>query len=269
VLVDQRDTAALKLSEVVGGKARIDSDGHMRFLLDDGSVVVDGPRAAAFEAVGDATLGGMSRIDIVDGAHRLDVTGSISSGRLGADIHFRDNITNTLVAEADQLAFDVATNLNAVHRGFAGLDGGTGRDLFVEPLTVNGAARLFAVDPTVDDDPSLLAAATVGQPVGDNSGMLALMGIQDQLLAGGGTSTFVDESVRFISNIGQDVRAAVIDQKFHEAQKNGVDALRDSIAGVSLEEELNRLSQFQHASEANMRFVRTVDQLLSRLIDFL
>lgn len=269
VLIDQRDSAALRLSEVVGGKARIDSDGHMRFLLDDGSVVVDGPRSAIFEAVGDASLGGMSRIDIVDGAHRLNVTRAISSGRLGADIHFRDDVTSTLVTEIDQLAFDLATNMNAVHRSFAGLDGATGRNLFVQPLTANGAAKLFEVDPSVDADPSLLAAATVGQPVGDNSGMLALLDIQDQLLAGGGTSTFVDESVRFISNIGQNVRAAVIDQKFHDAQRNSIDALRDSISGVSLEEELNRLSQFQHASQANMRFVQTVDQLLGRLIDLL
>ena len=56
-------------------------------------------------------------------------------------------------------------------------------------------------------------------------------------------------------------------KKFHDAQRNGIDALRDSVSGVSLEEELNRLSQFQHASEANMRFVQTIDQILGNMID--
>ncbi len=269
VLVDQRENAALKLSELIGGKARIDDDGQMRFLLDNGSVVVDGTRASSFEATSDSTLGDMSRVEIVDGQHRQNITSSISAGKMGADLHFRDDVTVRIVAEVDQLAFDFATNMNAVHRGFAGLDGVSGRDLFVEPTAVVGAALAFEVDPTVDADSSLLAAAAVGQPVGDNSGMLALLDTQDQLLAGGGTRTFVDESIRYISGVGQDVRASVIDQKFNEAQKNNLDALRDSISGVSLEEELNRLSQFQHASQASMRFVQTVDQLLGRMIDLL
>ncbi len=269
VLLDQRETAALKLSELIGGKARIDGDGQMRFMLDNGSVVVDGTRAASLEATSDASLGGMSRIEVVDGAHRSNITQSVTSGKLGADIYFRDTVTVRIVAEVDQLAFDFATNVNAIHRGYAGLDGVGGRDLFVEPVGVVGAAALFELDPTIDADPSLLATAGLGQPSGDNNGMLDLLAMQDQLLAGGGTRTFVDESIRYISGVGQDVRAAVVDQKFNEAQKFGLDTLRDSISGVSLEEELNRLSQFQNASQANMRFVQSIDQLLGRMIDLL
>lgn len=269
VLLDQREQAALKLAELVGGKARIDDDGQMRYLLENGSVLVDGKRAARFETTPDAALGGFSRIEVVDGNHRLDVTGVVSSGMLGADVHFRDDLTERLIGEIDQLAFDVATNFNAVHRTFAGLDGGTGRDFFVEPLQVQDAAKFFQVDAALDANPDLLASATVGQPVGDNLGMLALLDTKDQTLASGGQRTFVDESVRFISNMGQDVRAAVIDQKFHDAQKSSLDALRDGISGVSLEEEMNRLSQFQHASQANMRFVQAVDDLLGRMIDTL
>lgn len=269
VLVDQRETAALKLSELIGGKARIDNDGQMRFLLDNGSVVVDGTRAASLEATTDASLGGMSRVDVVDGNHRSNITQSVTSGKLGADIHFRDDITVRIVAEVDQLAFDFATNMNAIHRGFAGLDGVGGRDLFVEPTGVVGAASLFAIDPAVDADPSILAAGGIGLAVGDNGGMLALLNTQDQLLAGAGTRTFVDESVRYISGVGQDVRASVVDQKFNEAQKFNLDTLRDSISGVSLDEELNRLSQFQNASQASMQFVQSIDQLLGRMIDLL
>lgn len=269
ILLDQRETASLRLAELVGGKARIDGDGQMRFLLDDGSVLVDGPRAVSFESIPDITLDGFARIEIVDGAHRKNVTNSISLGKLGADIHFRDNITNRLVSEIDQLGFDIATSINAAHRAYAGLDGVSGRDLFVEPLTVDGAAKFFDVDPTLNGDPSLLAAAAVGEPVGNNDGMLALLDTKEQLLASGGSRTFLEESVRFISNMGQDVRAAVIDRKFHEAQRSSLDALKDSVSGVSLEEEMNRLSQFKVASEANMRFVQTIDQLLQRLVDVL
>ncbi len=269
VLIDQREQFALRLAELVGGKARTDADGQMRYLLDDGSVLVDGRRAARLEASVDTSLGGLSRIDVVDGAHRLDITSQITSGELGADLHFRDKVTADLILEVDQLAFDVATSINAVHRSNEGLGGSTGQNFFVEPTTATGAAIAFEVDPVLDADSSLLASVSAGGAVGDNGGMLALLDSQEQLLAAGGTSTFVDESVRVISNVGQDVRAAVLDQKFHDAQRNSLDALRDSVSGVSLEEELNRLSQFQHASQASMRFVQTIDQLLGRLIDVL
>ncbi|MCP4448135.1 MAG: flagellar hook-associated protein FlgK [Myxococcales bacterium] len=269
VLLDQRDQFALRLAELVGGQARIDDDGQMRFLLDNGSVLVDGARSASIEASVDTALGGFSRVEVVDGPHRLDITRKINSGELGADLHFRDTVTSDLVVEIDQLAFDVATNLNAVHRAGQALNGTTGQDLFVEPLAVSGAATSFEVNSVLSADAVFLASGTVGQAVGDNGGMLALLNTKEQLLASGGTRTFVEESVRFISNIGQDVRASVVDQKFHDAQRNSIEALRDSVSGVSLEEELNRLSQFQHASEANMRFVQTIDQMLSRMIDTL
>ncbi len=267
VLLDQREQFALRLAELVGGQARIDGDGQMRYLLDNGSVLVDGQRSAALEATIDTSLGGFAKIEVVDGAHRLDITTRISSGELGADLHFRDVVTAGLVTEIDQLAFDVATNINAIHRAGQGLNGSTGQNLFREPLAVGGAALLFEVDPVVAADAVNLASGSPGGDSGDNSGMLALLDASEQLLASGGTRTFVEESVRFISNVGQDVRAAVVDQKFHDAQRNSVEALRDSVSGVSLEEELNRLSQFQHASEANMRFVQTIDQILGEMID--
>ena len=267
VLLDQREQYALQLSELVGGTARIDGDGQMRYLLDNGSVLVDGNRAATLETTPDALLGGFSRIEVVDGQHRLDVTAQISSGEIGAGIHFRDTITTGVVDQIDQLAFDVATNLNAIHRAGQGLTGATGQDLFDEPLTVAGAAKSFAVDATLAADSGLLASATLGGATGDNGGMLALLDANNALLASGGTRTFVEESIGFITNVGQEVRSAAVDQKIQEAQRNGIEALRDSVSGVSLEEELNRLSQFQHASEANMRFVQTIDQILGEMID--
>ncbi len=264
VLLDQREQFALQLSELVGGTARIDGDGQMRYLLDNGSVLVDGGRAATLETSPDASLGGFSRIEVVDGQHRLDITAQISSGEVGAGIHFRDEITTGIVTQIDQLAFDVTTNLNAIHRAGQGLGGGTGQDLFDEPLTVAGAAKSFAVDAALA---TVNGSATLGGATGDNGGMLALLDANDALLASGGTRTFVEESIGFLANVGQEVRSASVDQKIQEAQRTGIEALRDSVSGVSLEEELNRLSQFQHAAEANMTFIQTIDQLLGEMID--
>jgi len=38
------------------------------------------------------------------------------------------------------------------------------------------------------------------------------------------------------------------------------------MSGVSLQEEMSNLSQFQHAVEAQLQFITTVDQLLGSII---
>lgn len=43
--------------------------------------------------------------------------------------------------------------------------------------------------------------------------------------------------------------------------------LRDSLAGVDIQEELTNLARFEHASSAMTRFVSTIDNLLGDLID--
>src|SRR5262249_52456172 len=145
MLADKRDAAARKLSALVGGHARIDRDGHMRFTLDSGAVLVDGERASQVVAVKDSAYNGHVRFDVVDGNHRIDVTRSLAAGRIGAHLNFRDGSAARAAARVDQLAYDLATRMNAEHRQHPALDNTTGHDLFVEPLQVEGAASSMAV----------------------------------------------------------------------------------------------------------------------------
>src|SRR5262249_51445270 len=54
-LRDERDRTATKLAQLVGGSARIDGDGQMRFVLDGGAVLVDGQHAAQLQTTADPT----------------------------------------------------------------------------------------------------------------------------------------------------------------------------------------------------------------------
>ncbi|MNC75160.1 Flagellar hook-associated protein 1 [compost metagenome] len=46
-----------------------------------------------------------------------------------------------------------------------------------------------------------------------------------------------------------------------------VDAQRQSVSGVSLDEELSNMMKFQHAYSSAARFMTTYDQLLDKLIN--
>mgnify|MGYP000959951946 CR=1 FL=1 len=67
VLADERDLAARKLAAIVGGQARVDTDGKMRFVASGGVVLVDGDRASKLVATPDPRYGNHVRIDAVDG----------------------------------------------------------------------------------------------------------------------------------------------------------------------------------------------------------
>ena len=269
VLRDQRDLAAMRLTELVGGTARIDSDGHMRLVLPNGEVIVDGERASRFETTTDPALGNLVRVDVVDGNHRRDVTTDLDGGKMGGELRFRDQDATQLLDDLDQFAFDLATQLNAIHRANAGLDGTSGRDLFVQPAAIPGAAAAFSIDAAVDGDSRFLASSGVGAGIGDNSGVLALLDLRDQPVASGGTATFVDESIRLLTDLGRAAANADSQREFHIAERQGIEAIRDSVSGVSVEEEMVRLVQFQHAAESSIQFISTVDELLGNLIQTL
>ncbi|RMH40725.1 MAG: flagellar hook-associated protein FlgK [Deltaproteobacteria bacterium] len=265
VIADRRELAARKLAELVGGAARIDPDGQMRFVVAGGVVVVDGDRAATFDTSPDPGLGGRRKIEVVDGVHRDDVTARLDGGVLAGEVKFRDVTAASALARLDALAADVASNVNAVHSANAGLDGVTGRNLF----TAATSAAALDLDPAVAVDPRLVAAAAPGAGPGDSQGALALIDLRDQKLAAGATRSFVDESISLVADIGRDTATARSAMDFAAARLDALAALRDSVAGVSLEEEMTRLSQFARASEAAARVVGTVDDLLATLIDTL
>lgn len=266
VLRDRRDLAAGKLAELVGGAGRIDPDGQMRWELPDGAVLVDGDRAAAVTTRVDLATG-FRAVEIVDGASRRDVTASLTGGRIGGELRFRDVDAKATADGLDQLAFDIVTNLNAVHSANAGSDGVTGRNIFVPPGAPARAAATMAIDPGLAADPARLATAAPGAGSGDNRGATALLALKDQKLGAGGTATLTDAAIDLSASLGRTTAAAEATAARDGEVAGHLAGLRDAVSGVDLDEELAKLVHFQHASEAMTRFLSAVDGMLGNLLD--
>lgn len=265
VLRDERDRIAQQLSELVGGNARVDADGQMRFVLDGGAVLVDGSRAATLEATPDPATGD-TRLAVVDGNSRRDVTSAIGGGTIGAELQTRDGTLADARTALDQLAYDVATSMNGVHAANAGLDGVTGRNLFTPLGGVAGAAKALAIDPAIAGDPTKLALGAPGQGPGSNAGAVALFQLANQPVAAGG-KTLGAAALDLVGAVGTAASRATADAKRDQLVTNHLAGLRDSLAGVDIQEELTNLARFEHASSAMTRFVSTIDDLLGDLID--
>lgn len=265
VLRDERDRTAAKLTALVGGSARLDAKGQLRFVLDGGAVLVDGQHASTLATVADPATGDL-RVEVASGGIRRDVTTAISGGALAAHLGARDGTIAQARGDLDQLAFDVATSLNATHTANAGLDGVSGRPMFAPLAGVAGAARALALDPALDADPDVLATAAIGAGPGDNRGARALLALADAPVATGG-KTLAQSAIDLVARVGAEAGRAGRVAERDELVAEHLTALRDSLAGVDVQEELSNLARFEHASSAMTRFVSTIDGLLGELID--
>lgn len=263
---DHRDLVAKQLGQLVGGHARVDKDGQMRYVLDGGAVLVDGVHAAALATAPDPTSGAV-RLSIVSGNTSRDVTGSLAGGSIGANLKLRDQTIAQVSGQLDQLAVDLSGNFNAIHGANAGLDGVTGRMMFAPLTQVAGAASALALDPALSADPSRLALAAPGAGPGDNTGALSMLALARQNVAAGGTRTLGDAAIDIVSGVAQTAAQAKGDATRDGLVADHLASLRDSLSGVDTQEELTNLARFENASNAMAKFVTSIDGMLGSLIE--
>ncbi|MGH1344462.1 MAG: flagellar hook-associated protein FlgK [Nannocystales bacterium] len=265
-VADQRDLAAARLAELVGGSGRIDPDGNMRFVANGGAVLVDGDRTHPLNVSSVPSDPTSITVTVGSGPSARDVTTEIGAGQLGAEIEFITGTVGATMTQLDELAFDFATAVNGIHTAGQAADGTTGLAVFDIPLGPGGAAAAISVNQVLQDDPSLLATATLGEPAGDIGGITSLLALREGLTAAGGTRTATDEAINILSGVGRLANDAQASESLHRARGEMLDAQRDALSGVSIEEEMLRLSEFQRAAEAASTYVSTIDQMLSNLL---
>lgn len=260
--LDKRDLIAKQLAQYTGGSARINPNGQMTFTLDDGTVLVDGIRAAKLKTSADPTTG-FAAIQVVDGANIRDVTKSIG-GKLAADVTFRDVTSANAAASLDRLAYNTATAINGVSQANAALDGSTGHSFYIPPFVVKGAAAAMSLDATLNASSKNLALGSPGKGPGDNGGAQALYALANAAISDG--QTVSDHANGIIAEIGTAGNTAKNDMQRDQVISDNLTGLRDSLSGVDTEEELTNLSRFEHASSAVTKFISTVDDMLTNLI---
>ncbi len=135
-----------------------------------------------------------------------------------------------------------------------------------------GAAQAISVSDTVVGDSRKIAAGKTQNVDGDNA--LALADLQDRLVfdsvtlkSGSGAFTFDEFYNAIVSTIGIQSASA----RSSLDQQEGVTLLlknrRESVAGVSIDEEMVNMIKFQQAFNASARVIATVEELFDTLIN--
>ena len=261
-LLDKRGAAITELSSLVGVNV-VESDQRVSVSLKGSGfgLVTDGvtrPLTASVQA-GVAVISG-ERSGLTE-----DLTDSLAGGSLTGTVEVRNVDLQASLDSVDQFAFDFANAINAVHAAGYGTDAVNGRNLFSVSATADGAGLSLAVDAAVDGQPDRIAAATDPLLVpGDNRNALAMAQLRNATLAGGETPGATVRAI--LSDFGTRLSTATTSLEAHTASKVYLEELQANLSGVSLDEEMTRLIQYQQSYSAAARIIRTADELMQEVV---
>ena len=262
---DERSRLVDELSGLMDVTLDEQTDGSLTVMI-AGHSAVQGTTARTL----DTELGadGNQRITLAAGALTVDITDRISSGALAAHVEVRDSVAPGLLAELDQLAYDMVLAINDVHGAGYDLDGNTGSNLFAATSVVDGAAAAMSLSADVDGNPDA-ATASHGDAhgPGDGSNAIALGDLADALAAGGGDHTFTQEAAAWIGKLGMDAAAVEANYAIQSAVTLSVESTWQQRAAVSLEEEAVNLIKYQDAYDAMAKVLSVTQQMLDTLME--
>ncbi len=280
-LRDRRDVLVRELSGLVEVSTFEQQDGSLVVMVADGLALVDGSNARTLAGEPDPAnpfSASFSRIVFDAGATRVDVTDRLGGGQLGGQIEVRDTLVPSALRELDVLAFNLVAQVNAVHAGGVGLDGTVG-DFFAALPGVGDAAGSLALDPAVVARTDAIAAGLTAAP-GDNRNALALADLRttpaNLFLPGdppgvpsGPSRTLIGQHAFLVSRAGETARVTRSAQSSQARMLSEIEQRRDSVSGVSIDEEMIRLIRLEAAFQANARMISTVDHLLETVLQLL
>jgi flagellar hook-associated protein 1 FlgK len=269
---DRRELLVKQLSEKMNIHYGESTDGIMTITAGNTAVLVSGSQQrdliVSAAPARDGKRDGL--VDIYykpnDAGALVNVTPQIKGGRLGGLLEIRDGYINKTLKQVDQLAYTLSNEVNRVHVSGYDRSGNQGREFFKVDGR-EGAARTIKVNDAIMQSPSLVVAAAQPKAAGDNRIANIISAMQYEKPMANGESTFDDFYASIVGDVGITTNRMNSEQ---EAQKGIVEQLkniRESISGVSLDEETARMIEFQKAFEASARLIRTADEMLDTVMN--
>lgn len=189
------------------------------------------------------------------GSTALDLT----SGTLSGAITASTGAVQTLRTNLDALVKQIVTSVNAAYNPTSA----PGGNFFNASGTTAGTIAL---------DPGLTSATLVAGTgfAGDNSIALAVAGVANQQFSSA-TGDAIDGTVdQFYANTASDMGQAVDTANTQVTDQTNVQTIvtnqRNSVSGVSLDQEMSHLLTYQTAYQASSELFSTINSMMSELV---
>lgn len=209
------------------------------------------------------------------GESDITVRHHVKGGAIRGALEARDDIILDFLDVLDEMAYGLVKEMNALHYGGYGVgesETTTGVAYF-NPIAVQyGASRLLEINRAIDEDRSLIAAASgdgngFSNGSGDGSNALRMAQLKQTKVLQSRSADFNEFYESFIASLGAQGDRAKTMLKNQNALINQINNQRQSVMGVNIDEEMMDIIKFQQAFNAIARYITTVDEMLDRIIN--
>ncbi len=198
-----------------------------------------------------------------------DIANQIDGGKLKGWLEARDAVLADYLDKMNELAAKIIAEVNQIHSAGYGLsnDPATGLPTTGTDFFTGSSASTIQVNSQIASDVGLIAAAQASDGVpGDNRAAIAIGNLRNKNVFNEGTATFERYFGGLLAEVGNNT-LQVGNYFNHETQvKDHLEEYRESISGVSIDEEMISLVEYQRAYEAAAKLVKSTDELLQTIL---
>lgn len=186
-------------------------------------------------------------------------------GRIGALLRTVTSTFPDTRQRLDDLAASLVDRVNTLHSAGFDLNGNTGNDFFDATGLTAGTIALSA---DIADARFIAASSDPdAQAIGNNDVASAILNERTALQGALNNETFENFSIGIVSNVGSRLETANAQYEGHQAVVNYLDALERGASGVSINEEMTNLIQYQQSFAAAARVLNTAQAMFDTLLD--
>lgn len=269
---DRRDLLLKRLGEKLNIKYTEGRDGQVTVTAGNSLLLVSGYSSMKLSAAKTAAREGKreGNVDIyyhpTEKGTPVRATDQIKGGELGGVVGVRDETINNLLYHLDNMAVSIGREVNKAHS--LGFDrySERGQDFFVDFNQFEDASESIKLNKVIHNDSGRIAAAGKPNAPGDNTianviGLLQYKGIMDE-----GKATVDDYYNSVVGQTGVTVKKARTALESQENILTQLNNIRESISGVSLDEETTKMIEFQKAFDASARLITTADEMFDTVL---
>lgn len=259
-LRDQRDLLIDELSSYLDVNVIENYNGSVTVAIGAMAFVEgDGYQRLSTELVKD---GEASYTKIVWNSNKAAV--NFKNGTFSSMLQVRDKMIPDYQSKLDRLAQGIAENINTLHVTGYTLDNTTGVNFF-DPESIT--AGTIQINSAVLGNPDMIAAASAADKPADGAVAEAISVMINGTRLMPNSTTIREFYGGIVGGLGTESLEAANNTENYKLLVNQIENQRQSVQGVSLDEEMTNLVRFQSAYEAAARVITVMDEALDTLIN--
>ena len=263
-ILDKRTIAFQELGSMVNIDYFESSNGTVSVFLANGEPLLQGALAQTLSF----KLTTNGKADIYSTNSPNAINDAITSGKLGAYMELQHTILPGYMDDLNDMTTALATRVNALHSSGFDADGNMGQEFFTIS-NVDNPSSSIKVNPAIAADINRIAASASVSGDGENATKLAA--VRDEFLMGGlpPKQTLSDFLATMVGEIGRQTANAKTNSDRQTVIMNYLSNQRESVSGVSIDEEMILMAQYQMGYSAAGKLSTMVNEMMDILMEII